>query len=255
LNDLLQDLRYTFRTLRRDAGFATFAILIVGLGVGASSTVFSVVNALLFRPPFQDPERLVWMSNHDSSGLSGQTTQVGYLLDLRERNQSFVDLAGYFAFSSAGDNLLSGQGEPERLSGVPVTQNFFQLLGVQPQLGRLFTAEECRWNGPKVVLLNHGLWERRFASDPGIVGRSLVINGSAVQVVGVMPASFDFATVFTPGSHIDLYFPFPLTQETNRWGKHARDRRPAQARRLHRVGARGAEDSRGPAHPRASRAE
>ena len=82
-----QDLRYAFRTLRRDAGFATFAILIVGLGVGASSTLFSVVNALLIRPlPFRDPGRLVWIANHDdTSGLSGQTTQVGYLLDLRER--------------------------------------------------------------------------------------------------------------------------------------------------------------------------
>src|SRR5436190_19670080 len=134
-----QDLRYTFRSLRRDAGFAVFAILIVGLGIGASSTVFSVVNTLLLRPlPFVDPERLVWIANHDTSGLSGQTTQVGHMLDLRERNRSFSDLAAYFAFYGTGDNLLSGSGEPERLSGVPVSENFFQVLGVQPQLGRLF---------------------------------------------------------------------------------------------------------------------
>jgi tetrahydromethanopterin S-methyltransferase subunit F len=83
---LVQDLRYTLRTLRRDAGFAMFAIGIAGLGIGASSTVFSVVNALLLRPlPFADPERLVWIANHDTSGLSGQTTQVGHMLDLRER--------------------------------------------------------------------------------------------------------------------------------------------------------------------------
>jgi predicted permease len=220
LDSVLQDLRYAFRALRRDAAFATFAILVVGLGVGASSTVFSIVNAVLIRPlPFRNPDRLVWIVNHEeNSDLSGQTTQVGHFLDLREQNQSFSDLAAYFAFYGVGDNKLTGQGEPERLSGVPVSANFFQLLGVQPRLGRLFTAEECKWNGPKVVLLGHGLWVRRFASDPGIVGRALTLNDEPVTVVGVLPASFDFASVFAPGSHIDLYFPFPLTAETNRWG-------------------------------------
>src|ERR1043166_3240037 len=89
VDSLLQDLRYTFRALRRDAGFTTFAILIAGLGIGASSTVFSVVNALLIRPlPFRDPDRLVWVSNHDTSGLSGQTTQVGHFLDLRSEEHT-----------------------------------------------------------------------------------------------------------------------------------------------------------------------
>ncbi len=218
-DSILQDLRYTFRTLRRDSGFTTFAVLIVGLGIGASATVFSVVDALLLRPlPFHEPERLVWIANHDTSGLSGQTTQVDYLLDLRGRNRSFSDLAGYFAFYGVGDNLLSGQGEPERLSGVPVSENFFQLLGIQPQLGRLFTAAECKWHGPKAVLLSHGLWTRRFGSDAGIAGRTLTLNNEPVTVAGVLPASFDMASVFAPGSHFDLYFPFPLSAETNRWG-------------------------------------
>ncbi|PYT19788.1 MAG: multidrug ABC transporter substrate-binding protein, partial [Acidobacteria bacterium] len=220
LDSILRDLRYAFRALRRDAGFATFAILVVGLGVGASSTVFSIVNAVLIRPlPFRDPGRLVWIFNHEeNSDLSGQTTQVGHFLDLRREIHSFSDLAAYFAFYGVGDNKLTGQGEPERLSGVPVSANFFQLLGVQPQLGRLFTAEECKWNGPKVVLLGHGLWVRRFASDTGIVGKHLTLNDETVTVVGVLPESFDLASVFAPGSHIDLYFPFPLTAETNRWG-------------------------------------
>ena len=131
LSDLLQDLRYTVRTLRRDAGFATFAILIAGLGIGASATVFSVVNTLILRPlPFADPGQLVWIANRDTSGLSGQTTQVGHMLDLRERTQSLSAIAGYFAFYGVGDNLLSGTGEPERLSGVPVSENFFDVLGV-----------------------------------------------------------------------------------------------------------------------------
>ena len=119
--DLLrQDLRYTLRTLRRDAGFTTFVILIAGLGIGASATVFSVINTLLLRPlPFAEPGQLVWIANRDTSGLSGQTTQVGHMLDLRERTQTLSALTGYFAFYGVGDNLLSGKGEPERLSGVP----------------------------------------------------------------------------------------------------------------------------------------
>ena len=218
-DDLRQDLRYTVRTLRRDAGFTTFAVLIAGLGIGASATVFSVVNTLLLRPlPFAEPQQLVWIANRETSGLSGQTTQVGHMLDLRERTQSLSAVAGYFAFYGVGDNLLSGRGEPERLSGVPVSDNFFDVLGVKPLLGRVFNAEECKWQGPKAVMLGYGLWQRRFASDRAIVGSALTLNDEAYTVVGVLPASFDFASVFSPGSHFDLYFPFPLSQETNRWG-------------------------------------
>jgi predicted permease len=216
---LLQDLRYTLRTLRRDAGFAIFAILIAGLGIGASATVFSVVNTLLLRPlPFEKPSELAWIANSDAAGLSGQTTQVGYMLDLRDTTQTLSAVAGYFAFYGVGDNLLSGRGEPERLTGVPVSDNFFDVLGVKPLLGRTFTAEESAWNGPKAVMLGYALWERRFNSDPKIVGTALVINDAPHTVVGVLPASFDFATIFAPGSRFDLYFPFPLSPETNRWG-------------------------------------
>jgi hypothetical protein len=126
LDSLFQDLRYTFRTLRRDAGFTTFAILIVGLGIAASSTVFSVVNTLLIRPlPFRDPDRLVWIANADTSGLSGQTTQVGHFLDLRDQNRSFFDVAAYFAFYGVGDMKLSGDGTESaiRLSAVPSHRN------------------------------------------------------------------------------------------------------------------------------------
>ncbi len=221
MESVVQDLRYAFRTLRRDAGFTTFAILIIGLGIGASSTVFSVLDTLLVRPlPFKDPGSLIWIANRTQvdGDLSGATVQVGRLLNLRERNKSFSDIAGYFAFYGVGDSKLSGNGEPERLSAVPVSQNFFPLLGVQPQLGRQFSAEECKWNGPKAVLLSHGLWERRFASDPDIVGKPLRLDDADVTVAGVMPASFDFAAVFAPGTHVDLFSSFPLSQETDRWG-------------------------------------
>jgi putative ABC transport system permease protein len=221
LENLRRDVRYAVRTLLRDAGFAAFAILIVGLGVGASCTIFSVVNTILLRPlPFHDPGRLVWLANHrdDTKDMSGKTVQVNYLLEYREKNKSFEDLAAYFAFYGAGDAKMIGGGQPERLTSVPVTQNFFPLLGVEPQLGRQFSAEECKWNGPKVAMLSDGLWRRKFGADPNIVGRALPFDGGPVTVVGVLPASFDFSTVFTPGSRVDMFEPFPLSDETNRWG-------------------------------------
>ena len=165
-DSLLQDIRYTLRTLRRDAGFTAFAVLIVGLGIGASSTIFGVVNALLLRPlPFRDPSRLVWIANHDSQGLSGQTTQVGNLLDLREQNQSFTDLAAYFAFYGVGDNKLTGQGEPERLSGVPVSQNFF------PAAGRSAAAWPALHRGGMQMEWTKG----RFV-EPRAVGKALCLR-------------------------------------------------------------------------------
>jgi predicted permease len=221
LENFRRDLRFAFRTMRKDYGFAIFAILVVGLGIGASCTIFSVLNTILIRPlPFRDPDRLVWVANHtdDTNDMSGKTVQVDYLLDYRGKNRSFEDLAAYFAFYGVGDAKLIGDGRPERLTSIPVTQNFFPLLGISPQIGRQFSAEECKWNGPKVVMLSDALWRRRFAGDPRIVGRTLAFDGGPATVVGVLPARFDFATIFAPGGKVDLYQPFPLSPETNRWG-------------------------------------
>ena len=221
LESFQRDLGYAFRTMKRDYGFAIFAILIVGLGVGASCTIFSVLNTILIRQlPFRDPGRLVWMANHSDStnDMSAKTTQVDYFLDYRDKNQSFEDLAAYFGFYGMGDAKLIGDGRPERLTSIPVSQNFFPLLGVQPQIGRQFNAEECKWNGPRVAMLSDGLWRRRFAADPNIVGRALAFDGGPITVVGVLPASFDFGAIFAPGTKVDMFEPFPLSQETNRWG-------------------------------------
>lgn len=213
-----QDLRYAGRTLKRDAGLAAFAVLTVGLGVGASCTVFSVLNALLIRPlPFTDPDRLVWIAN-ESTFNSAQTTQVANLIELQAQSGSFSGIGGYSPFYGAGDILLSGGGEPERLTGVPVTGTFFPLLGLKPRLGRFFSAEECRWMAPKTVVLSYGFWQRRFAGDPGVTGRQLILDGQPAIVIGVLPAAFDFAATFTPGSRADLFYPFPLTPETNSQG-------------------------------------
>jgi predicted permease len=219
VDTLLRDFRYALRTLRRDAGLTTFAILIVGLGVGASSTVFSVFNTLFLRPlPFHDPARIVWIANGESDNLSSQTVQVAYLLGLRTQSQSLSEVAAYSPFYGTGDIRLTGTGEPERLTGVPVTEGFFRLLGVKPQLGRTFTAEECREQAPKTVILSHGFWQRRLASDPSIVGRSVILDDEPATVVGVLPASFDFAAVFKPGSRVDLFRPFPLSPQKDAQG-------------------------------------
>ena len=217
LETLFQDLRYTCRILRRDLGFAIFAVSIVGLGIGASAIIFSVFNTILLRPlPFKDAGSLVWIANKKSQ--PEQTTQVGYVLDARDANKSFTDIAAYFAYYNVGDRKLTGDGEPERLTAVPVTQNFFQVLGVEPQIGRVFSPEECLINSPPAVILTNSLWRRRFASSPEIVGKTIRLNERSVTVVGVMPPSFDFASVFAPGSRVDLYSPFPLTPETDRMG-------------------------------------
>jgi predicted permease len=219
LDTLRQDLRYTFRTLRQNPGFTAFAILIIGVGVGATSTIFSVVNTLLLRPlPLHDSRGLVWIYNLGDDGVSEWNTQVGHFLDLRNQTRSFSDLAAYFAFSQPGDTKITGDGETERLSSLQVSQKFFPFLGVQPLLGRTFTADECKWNAPGAALLSYGLWKHRYASDVHILGRTLTVNDHPVTIVGIAPPSFDFGTLFAPGNHIDLFLPFPLTPETNQWG-------------------------------------
>ncbi|MGH9632623.1 MAG: ADOP family duplicated permease [Bryobacteraceae bacterium] len=219
IDTLFQDLRYAIRMFRRDLAFAVFAILIVGVGIGGTTTVFSVVNAVLLRPlPFDTPERLVWISNIADNGVDEWKVQVNHFLDLRQQNTSFSDLTGFFGFVERGSQMLTGAGEPERLSSVSVTENFFPFLGVDPVLGRVFTTEECRFDGPRAALLSHSLWRRRFSSDPSIVGKPIVFNETPTTVVGILPESFDFGAVFAPGIRVDLFVPWPLSEQTNRRG-------------------------------------
>src|SRR5438874_3628407 len=216
---IAQDIRFGARSIRRDAAAAMFIVAMVAIGIGASSTVFSLCRALLLRPlPFERPERLVWIANGTSENLSGQTVQVHNLLALRGESRSWTSVAGVFPFYAPGDVRFTGRGEPERLTGVPVTQNFFSVLGVKPLVGRFFDDLESRWNAPKTVVLGYEFWRRRFAGDLSIVGRSVVLDGHAVTVVGVLPEWFDFSATFTPGRRADIFFPFPLSPETNRQG-------------------------------------
>lgn len=215
LDMLRQDLRFTLRTLRRDRAYAFIVVLVLALGVGANTAVFSVVNTLLLRPlPFHEPDRLVWLaSNEGKGGLSDQTYTVSAFEEFRKHNRSFQDVTNYQTFFNSIQYKLNGQADPMPLVGVQVAQNFFPMLGIEPSLGRLFTPEECRKGGPAAALLSYQLWQRQFGGDPTIVGRTITINASPadisgpVTVVGVLPASFDFGTVFSPGMRVDFFVP------------------------------------------------
>jgi predicted permease len=219
LETLIQDIRYTFRTLRRDAGFFAAAVLIIALGIGANTAMFSVVNGLLFRPlAFQGSDHLVWIANSGTGGLSSVTSRVSTFQEWRKANRSFEELAAYFAFFDYGSYTMVGIGEPERLIGVGVSQNFLSFLGVRPALGRNFIEDDAKDNAPLAIILTHGLWQSRFGSDPKIIGRQITLNNKPASVVGVLPADFDFSSIFEPGSRIDMLVPFPLTQSTDSWG-------------------------------------
>jgi putative ABC transport system permease protein len=217
---LTQDLRYTFRAFRRDLGFFTVAVLIIALGIGANTAIFSVVNGLLFRPlQIRAADRLVWIANTGSGpGLSSVTSRVSTFLEWQRSNRSFEELAAYFAFFDYGSYTMLGAGEPERLVGVGVSQNLLSFLGVQPVLGRNFTIDECKDNAPLSIILTHGLWQRRFGADRNVIGKQLTLNNGPATVIGVLPETFDFSAVFVPGSRVDMIVPFPLTQTTDRYG-------------------------------------
>ncbi len=222
----VQDLRYALRTLRRDRAFTIITVVILALGIAANTAVFSVVNTVLLRPlPFPDSGGLTWLESgrsldanlRDAAGLSGLTYTVAAYEEFQRHNQSFQQVTGYNPFFGNGEFTLTGHGEPQAVLGVMIADNFFQTLGVQPALGRLFTKEECQKGGRAAALLSYAFWQRQFAGDPNIVGQAIILSKTPVVVVGVMPASFDFGAVFSPGLRVDLYVPAVMDQLRN-WG-------------------------------------
>ena len=218
-SDSLQDVRYTFRTLARDPGFAAISILILALAIGANVAVFSVVNTLLLRPlPFPESRQLVWIAPPPTDcGLSCATYSSDAYEEFRAQSRAYQDVTGYFAFSTADNVRLTGRGAPEPATSIDVIGNFFQVLGVQPAMGRLFTTEEARGGPHPVALLANAYWRRQFQSDPAIIGKAIELNGSPVTVVGVLPDSFDFGALFSPGAKVDLFTPLDLNQSRD-WG-------------------------------------
>jgi predicted permease len=209
LDVLLQDLRFTMRTLGRDRGFTVIAVVILGLGIGANITVFSVVNTILLRPlPLGNPRQLVRiLTRKTTGGESSMTFSADATQELQRQNHSFDSISGYYAFTGPGNMRLTGRGQPVPVTGLMVGGNFFQTLGVSPALGRFFTAEESLKNPRPVVLLSHAFWTRQYAGNRGIIGQAINLDGEPVTVIGVLPPSFDFGSIFSPGFKVDLYTP------------------------------------------------
>ncbi len=215
----LRDLRHGARSLVATPGFTLFAIAILGLGAGACATVFGVLDALVLRPlPVARPAELAFIANGEAEGLSGETIQVGHLQDMARRTAHFAAITGYMAFYGVEQTRFGAGGRRERITVVPVAENFFPTLGVTPQFGRQFQASEALWGAPKVLLLSHRFWTTHFAADPAIIGREVDLDDARARIIGVMPAEFDFGALFAPGVRIDAFSPFPLAPQTDRWG-------------------------------------
>ncbi|MGA2727475.1 MAG: ABC transporter permease [Terracidiphilus sp.] len=217
---LLQDLKYTLRTLGRDPGFTTVAVLILALAIGANIAVFSVVNTLMLRPlPFPNAQQLLWIAPPPTKcGLSCATYSTDAYDEFRVGSRSYQDVTGYFAFSSPDNLSLKLGSAPVTATSIDVIANFFQLLGVQPAMGRVFRTEDARNGASPVILLSNAWWKRQFNADPNIVGKAFDINGHQTTVIGVLPASFDFGAVFAPGTKVDAITPLNLYGPPRDWG-------------------------------------
>jgi putative ABC transport system permease protein len=214
LDMLAQDIRYGWRMLRRNPGFTCVATLTLALGIGATTAIFSIANAVLWRGlPYRDAANLVqlWETNPDRNWTEAECAPAN-VADWRRENRSFQDLAAYFGAARDAwvtTYALTGIGEPEQLKGLTVTANFFSVLGVQPAFGRAFAADE-EWQGKDdVVVISAGLWRRRFGGDPAIVGHPVSLDGRARTVIGVLPADFRFNN-----APIDVWIPMGWTQQS-----------------------------------------
>ncbi len=211
LENLLKDVRYGFRMLRKSPSFTFFAVAVLALGIAANSAIFSIADAILVRPlPYRDANRLVMIWEDSSAyGFPKDTPAPGNFSDWKSRNQVFEDVAAI----SDGSFNLTGSGNPENLIGKWATANLFSVLGVSPALGRDFRPEDDVPGAPAVALLSHGLWLRRFGGDPRIVGKEILLNNEKCTVIGVMKRGAQF-----PDRETDLWVPsrFTTAQLANR---------------------------------------
>jgi predicted permease len=205
LADLLQDVGYGVRMLRKNVGFTAVALLTLALGIGANTAIFSLVNAVLFRPlPFRASSRLVWIANPElaAAGIPGMTRSVN-VRDWRELNHCCEGLGCYIAWYGRQQNILSLNGESTRVEGTWVDRQFLKVLGISPRLGRDFLEED----GQDAVILTDRFWKQKFQADPALIGKSITISGRPWAVVGVLPPDFDFSSVFMPGLKVDFLRP------------------------------------------------
>ena len=205
MQSFLRDIRFGARLLAKDWGFALGAIVILAVGIGANTAIFTVASALLLRPfPYRSPEQLVSLAVKDQS-QDYEATMARFEL-IRDRAQSFESVAAW-----ATDTLnLTGHGEPMQVAVSRVSANFFSLLGVEPQLGRSFTEDEGRPEGRPVVMLSDSLWRKRFGGDPNIIGQAITLDGTPQTVVGVLPTGVQFPFVGETDVWTPRYFELTL---------------------------------------------
>jgi putative ABC transport system permease protein len=218
---VLQDVRFALRTLARRPGFTAVAIATLALGIGANTAIFSVVNAVLLRPlAFPEPDRLLMIRGLETAAGEPSNLSPADFMDYERESRTFARLGahGWVGFFTVAGREV----EPERVGGVNVTEGFFPTLGVQPALGRLFTADEDLPGGPAVVILTHGFWQRRYGGDANILGTTILLNARPATVVGVLPESFRHFERY-PDREAQLFAPWQFNRaEPNRSGHFIR---------------------------------
>src|ERR1044071_3025659 len=191
MDSIIKDIRYGVRGLLKRPGFTVIALVALALGIGANTAIFSLVNAVVIRPlPFPDPDRLVWVFGNIRNGGNRASVSPPDFLDYRSQNKTFEQ------FAASGTQPLSvnltGSGEPERIMVSGVTGNYFDTFGVTPALGRGFNIENEKPGQDQVTVLSHAFWQKRFAGDPNIIGKTLTLDSKSYQILGVMPAGVSF---------------------------------------------------------------
>lgn len=211
MESLLQDFKYGIRMFARKPGFTMIAVIALALGIGANTAIFSIINAVLLRPlPYSDPSKLVmiWQTiPANRMGIDRLPPSVAQFIDWRERSKSFQTMTAITSVSMS----LTGFGEPERVNGARVSANFFDLMGINPRIGRGFTASEDNPGSNRVIVISDGFWKRRFASAPNVIGKTLTFDNQSYTVIGIMPAGFQFPR----SNDMPAFLKFPI--QTDLW--------------------------------------
>jgi putative ABC transport system permease protein len=208
LESICQDLRFALRMLLKHPVFTLIAVFTLALGIGANTAIFSVVDTVLLNAvPYYEPQRLLWVT--EAQDGRARSAHANSYLFWQAQSQVFEHLIAY----NRGSRELTGRGEPERLASLKVTANVFPALGLAPQLGRAFTAEDDRPEAAPVALLGHALWQRRFGGDPAIIGQSLTLGGQSWTVIGIMPPR---SRSLLPLERADLWLPLAIDVKDER---------------------------------------
>ncbi len=216
LQPVISDLRYAFRTFRKTPGFAAAAIFTIALGIGINSAIFSIVNTVLLQPlPYREPARLMTIYETEPELAKAPVTMPD-LIDWRERSRSFEAIGSL----QPGYGILTEGDHPERLPLMSVTTNYFDMVGIQPRLGRAFTAEEGVKGRGQVIILSNALFQRRFGGDASVIGRNVRMDGKTYTVVGVMPAQFRLLTRWV--FNHEAWVPMVLEKNEDKRGSHDR---------------------------------